>query len=554
MALTVTQIAELNTDRVTELLEYFKQLMRESHPEVELSRGAFHDLVLYFNSVLNAALQENVNRVLQSNSLLSITENPALADTVVVDKVLSNFNIERGAGTTATGEAVVVLNKAISTQISSQIALSANGLVFFPDITYVLVPPGEATVADGYREMVPVGDGTYAAKIAVVAATAGIAGNVARGTELRPDVAPSNVAAIYAAADFTNGADPLSNEDYLAKLPEGLTAKTIGGRKSFVSLIRSQPAFQNVNHISIVGFGDAEQKRDQRGIFPVSGGGRVDIYLQTNAVAQRVDHILTATYVGPVTAGDDTAGTIWRVAVTRNTAPGFYRVERISKITDSASVGYEITHAVRSYSFGSDLSTYTPDVANIVESEYTRYKELLIDFIDTDKKPSERTANETAQYAVRTVGLPLIGQIQDFLSGRDVRCRMADVLVKAAVPCFTTIAFKVRRAANELNPDFAAIKKAIVAAVAKIGFAGRLSASIISGAAHQYLTTQQTIGDVAILGQIVRPDGKSVYLQSADAIEIPNDPDNLVSPKTTVFYVNEDDIEIGVEVLSGFSD
>lgn len=553
MALTVTKIAELNTTQVTALLEYFKQLMQESHPEVELSRGAFHDLVLYFNSVLNSAVQENISRILQSNSLLSISQNPALAEPELVDRVLSNYNLERGAGTPASGEVVVVFNQAATTQINAQIRLNANGQGFYPDINYVAVPPGESTEFEGYREMVPVGDGTFAIKIAVFAEQAGMAGNVSRGTLFAPDIAPNNVATIYASADFTNGTDAPSNADYLARLPSGLTAKTIGGRRAFVALIRSQPAFQNINHISIVGLGDAEQKRDQRGLFPISGGGRVDIYMQTNDIAQRTDHLLPANYVGPALPGDDTAGTIWRMPISRNVSPGFYNVVRVNKIGDVQSVGYEIVNTTRGYSLTAN-SAYTPDIANVVESEYTRYKEAEITFIDTDKAPSKTTANSVATYSVTTLGLPLIGQVQDFLNSREIRCRTADVVVKSAVPCFTTINFKVRRAANEQNPDFAAIKKEIVKAVARIGFSGRLSASTITSAAHQHLTGAQTVSDLDIFGKIQRPDGQIVYLRNAAGIEIPNDPDNLVSAKTTVFYVSEDDIEIGVEVLSGFND
>ena len=553
MALTVTNIAELDEELIAPLLDYFKQLMQESHPEVELARGAFHDLVLYFNSVLNSAVQENINRVLQSNSLLSISQNPALADTELVDKVLSNYNLERGVGTPASGEAVVVFNQAATTQISGQIKLNANGVGFYPAISYVAVPPGESTESEGYREMVPVGDGTFAIKIAVVAELSGITGNIARGTPFAPDIAPSNVASIYAATDFTNGADAPSNADYIARLPAGLTAKTIGGRRAFVALIKSQPAFQNINHMSIVGMGDAEQKRDQRGLFPISGGGRVDIYMQTNDTAQRADHLLLANYVGPAATGDNTAGTLWRMPISLNVAPGFYKVVRVNKIGYEQIAGYEIISEDRGYSLGAN-TTYEPDIINIVESEYTRYKELTITFVDTDKAPNTVPANSVASYSVTTLGLPLIGEVQDFLNSREVRCRTADVVVKSAVPCFTLINFKVRRAANELNPDFTAIKKAIVKAVAQIGFAGRLSASTITSVAHQYLTGAQTVSDLDIFGKIQRPDGKTVYLRNSAGIDIPNDPDNLISPKTTVFYVAEDDIEIGVEVLSGFND
>jgi len=552
MALTVTSIDELDTARVTETLEFFKQLMQERHPEVELSRGAFHDLVLYFNSVLNAAVRENIERVRQSNSLLAITQNPALADDTIVDQVLSNYNLSRGAGAAAVGEAVVVVNQAVNTQISSLIQFTANGLTFLPARTYIGVPPGESTAAEGTRSMVPVGDGSYAFKIAVYATTLGISGNITTGTAFVPSIAPSNVKAIYAASDFTDGTDPPTNAEYIARLPEGLAAKTIGGRKSFLALIKSQPEFQNIRHVSVVGFGDSEQKRDQRGLFPISGGGRVDIYVQTNDTSQRVDHLLTANYVRPVTVGDNTAGTVWRIFVNHKTAPGFYAITRVARINDKSSTGYEIVNTVPGYSFR-DMN-YKPDIASVSESAYTRFKTLTIDFIDTMVQPNTVTTGQTEVYAVTTTGLPLIGELQDFLSGRDVRCRAADVLVRAAIPCFTTIAFKIRRAANDTLPDFAAIKKAVAAAVAKVGFAGQLSASVISSAAHQYLSGQQSVTDIDIFGRLVRPDGRVIFLRDPARIDIPNDPENMISSRTTVFYAAEEDIEIAVDITSGFSD
>jgi hypothetical protein len=196
-----------------------------------------------------------------------------------------------------------------------------------------------------------------------------------------------------------------------------------------------------------------------------------------------------------------------------------------------------------------------PDIVTQEEVEFTRYKTLTLQFIDVDVQRAGLIPRQsTATYAVTTVGLPLIGSLQDFVAGRDIRCRMADVLIKAAVPCLTSISFKVRRAANEPDPDFAAIKRAIVSAVTKIGFSGQLSASVISSAAHQFLIGQQSISSVDMFGKILRPDGKTVYVRDPARIEVPNDPENMVSPKTVVFLVSEDDIEVAAEVVSGFGD
>lgn len=56
MALQIASLTELDTTKIDAMFATFTQLMQERHPDVELTRGVFHDLVLYFNSVLNAAV------------------------------------------------------------------------------------------------------------------------------------------------------------------------------------------------------------------------------------------------------------------------------------------------------------------------------------------------------------------------------------------------------------------------------------------------------------------------------------------------------------------
>ena len=103
MAIEIASLSELDTAKVEQMIAKLSQYMQERHPEVELTRGVFHDLVLYFNGMLNAAIQENIDRVRQSQSLYAITQNPALAEPAIVDQVLSNYNLTRDNGTPATG-------------------------------------------------------------------------------------------------------------------------------------------------------------------------------------------------------------------------------------------------------------------------------------------------------------------------------------------------------------------------------------------------------------------------------------------------------------------
>jgi hypothetical protein len=547
MALQIASLSELDATKVDAMFATFTQYMQERHPEVELTRGVFHDLVLYFNSALNAAVQENIERVRQSSSLLQISANPALAEPELVDQVLSNFNLARDNGQRAVGEATIVLNFSATTQISDNITFSVDGVDFRPTGTFIALPPGSAATSADEREMVVVGDGTYAVNILMQAVDIGVTGNIRRGATLVPDFVPNNMSAAFAAVDFVNGADPATNADYIAKLSAGLAAKTIGSRASYAATIRNQSAFANIPHLSILGCGDPEQQRDQHSLFPISGGGKVDIYCQTHYTAQEREHLLEAVYVG-----DGPNGTIWQVTLDRNVAPGFYEISRIAQPLAVNNTGYAVLEDIR----GADLSAvdFAPDVANTEESAYTRYQTVIIRFEDTDTPATGLTPNVSrARYSVATRGLPLIAEIQDFLSARDNRTKSADVLVKAAVPCFTKISFEIRKDAALTTIDTAAIKTAVVAAVRQIGFSGQLHASIISGVVHRYLTNRQAVSAVDMFGRIRRPDGTTAYIRDNTRLEIPNDPGRLVTGRTTAFLIGPEDISISI-VSAGFAD
>lgn len=540
MPLEITTLRELSPEKVAAMTAILSQLMQERHPEVELSRGVFHDLVLYFNSMLNAAVRENIDRVLQSNSLLKITQNPALAEAELVDQVLSNFNLRRNNGTAASGIGTFVFLLPVQTDILGSTSYVANDVTFQPAGTFTILPPGSVAGKENERVMIAVGDGTYSATIPFVAITPGTAGNIRRGTKLRPTALPGNVSDAFAAADFIDGRDPLTNEEYLRQLSFGITAKTIGSRKSYEASIRNYDAFKNLLHCSVLGCGDVEQQRDQHSIFPISGGGKVDVYLQTTNNAKEIDHVIEATFVG---IGE--RGTIWQVAIPRDAAPGFYDVTRVTKLTDRESNGYPIVQDVR----GVDLTqaSYAPDVVHVHEGVYSRYQTAIVRFEDNDTLSSGLTLNQSkALYVVTTRGLPMIGDVQDTLTSRDNRPRATDLLVKAAVPCFTKINFSIRTETNEIISDrvIAAIKEEIVNAVASVGFAGQLHSSLIAKAAHKFLTGRQAVSQIDMFGKIRRPDGTYAYLRDDTLLTIPNDPTRFVTGRTTVFLVGVEDIDV----------
>lgn len=571
MPIEITTLKQLSPAKVQEMVATLAQLMAERHPEVELTRGVFHDLVLYFDGLLNAAIQENVDRVLSANSLLKIQQDPTLADAEIVDQVLSNFNIARDNGTPATGTATIIFNADVRTLISADARFTADdaGAVFAPATDFTVVTSAQTDVVTeaNQRKMIPVGDGTFAATINIVATQVGAAGNIKRGVTLTPNAVINNVAAIYAAADFINGKNAATNEEYLTRLAAGLAAKTIGSRASYVAALTAQPAFQNIRHLSILGCGDAEQQRDQHSLFPVSGGGKIDIYAQTFAYAQERDHLLEATYIGPYVpnpnidgncaeqlAGSEITGTVWQISIGRDVAPGFYEVTHIIDPTlpTAEQVNYSVLEDIRNADF-SGLD-FVPDVRYLVESAYTRYQNATIRFVNTSVQPNVNlVAGQTKKkYWLTTAGMPLIAELQDYLTGRETRPRATDVLVKAAIPCFTKISFEIRKSAADGMPDIPAIQQSISDAISQLGFAGQLHASIISNVAHKYLSGRQAVGPIELFGRIRRPDGTTGYVRDNAILRIPDDVSRLITGRTTAFLTRPEDVSISV-VTAGWA-
>lgn len=549
MAIEITSLADLPQNVIDTTVEKLAQYMQERHPEVELTRGVFHDLVLHFNGVLNAAIQENIDRVRQSQSLAAINANPELVDDEIVDQVLSNYNLTRDTGAPASGNATVIFNLPLLTVIPAGATFSANNLQFTTDVAYTVLPPGSSvTNAQTDRVMVPAGDGTYFANILLRAATNGAGGNIRRGTTLRPNFVLNNSAAVFAAADFTGGKNPATNAEYVAKLADGLAAKTIGGRRSYAATIKNQPAFSNTLHVSVLGYGDAEQHRDQHSLFPISGGGKVDLYVQTNGYAIEQTHVLEATYIE--TTAD---GTKWQIALGTDTSPGFYEIASIRTPADRTTTGYKVINDIREVNTAN--TQFIPDIRFVYEGAYSRHQTAIIQFIDTDVISAALVPNQSkALYAVTTRSMPLVAEINDFLTSRDVRARGTDILVRAPVPCFTKISFEVRTdASDEIAPDtILAIKNSVADAVAAVGFSGQLHASIIDSAAHAHLTGRQAIGKIDLFGRIRRPDGQNVYLRDPNRLVIPNDPARLVTGRTTAFLVAPEDVTV-TSVVAGFS-
>ena len=543
MSLPITSIDDISEEKFATVLNTMTGLIQEKYPNIDLRRGVFHDLVLYFSSVLNAGVQENIDRILAGSSLLKLEENPELATPAVVDQLLSNYNLQRNTGSFARGLVSLVLPTAETTQFVAGTTIVANNINFVLPETYVVVASSAAATTNNHRVMQPLPDGTYTAALTFVATTTGTAGNIAAGTVFTAPTALDNVINISAASDFIGGKEADTNTEYLQKLKSGLAAKTVGGRASYEAFLRAQPGLENILHVSVAGAGDAEQHRYQHSIIPISGGGRVYVYVQTAPAAQTIQHSVVATFIG-----DSAAGTLWQINIDRDLAPGYYNFTGvISETGDSTTNVYEIKNDYRVMNlYGLN---FTPDIENYVEGVYSRYQAGYVVFEDVDTLSSGLTPYVSTQnYRLLSSSMPLIREIDAVLTARNNRPRGTDILVKAAVPCFTKINIDISTDDfNEISDyTITAMKTAVVRAVQNVGFSGQLYASLISSEVSKLLNTQQAVNRVDMFGRIRRPDGEMRHLRDQAVLRIPYDPEHMVTSKTTVFLTAPSDVEIAV--------
>jgi len=550
MALKIDSLDELDLDLVVQLQAEFEQLVREKHPEIATERGVFHDLIAYFSGgVSGAANQTAVDRLFQSGSLLDIENNPELADEELVDRVLSNYRIERKQGAEASGEVQIRVSEDVTVVIPASLAFQANGLNFFSNEAYTALPAGSTAISDTDRVLTPVGDGTFSFAITATGELVGEEYNIRRGAAMVPTSFPANFVNAIAATDFKGGADVELNTDLIARLQEGIAAKVMQGRMNIASFIKEQTVFENITALSVIGYGNEEMERDQHTIFPVSMGGRIDIYARSDSLPRRIELTKSATYVG-----DQAGGSIWQFTLNRDDSPGFYDVTQIIFPQDPAdTAGFEVTDDIRSFDMSDDGLPVQPDLINTDEAFYTKYQTSVIQFLDTVTDVSSLTLNSSKQdYKVVVRGMPLIKEIQDFCMDYHWRNLAADIAVKAAIPCFLSINFDIQKGPESAAPDVDAIKNALVSEINGLGFPGQLNASLVADVVHGFLEDRQAVGVISLHGRINRPTGTFQVIRSNDVLRIPNDPGNLVTGRTTSFILEEPDIGISV-VTEGFT-
>ena len=522
-----------------------EQLVAERLPLADTRSGVLRDIVVMLNGVLAAVNQQNVDRLIRSGSLLEINKDPSLADDTLVDRVLSNFMVSRRQATKATGVITVVIDSLFPVNIPAASQIEINGKLFVSDAAYAAKTSSANVIADTDRLLQPTGDGNFAFQISVTAVDPGIA-SVKRGNSAILVDRPPRFVKAYAEQDFNDGFDKESTEDLIRKLQLGLSAKTIAGRSHITSLIYDQPSFESVLGVSVVGFGDAEMKRDKIGIMEVSTGGCADIYIKSSRNPVVMAVVKQATLVEKTVNGYG----VWQVSLSRDEAAGVYDILQINAESDPSDKvgGFAVSQEIRAVDETNDI--YVPRFRSSSDAVYSRYQTITLQFEDTTTITDQLTVNVSRKnYRLFVRKSPLVASIQAFLGQRSVLNPSGDVLVLAALPCFTTVNLTLHKRGGE-TIDVAAIRSAISEFISSTAFPTKIYASSIIDTVSNYIPSSVGIVKCDMFGKIRRPNGTTAYVRNAEVLEVPNEPALGVSGRTVAFYTSPSDIGITVETAA----
>ncbi len=544
---TFTAIDQARIDRLKELLA---AVIQAYNPDLDTRRGTVHDLVLHPRALLAAATEQGVLNALAATSLADLIADPTVGDEESVNRVLGNYRLVRKPAAKATGTVAIVISTLTPVVIPGGTAVTISGVSFVTTRSYAARTSSGQVTGPGDVLLRAV-TGGYLFDVDVIASSVGIAGNVRRGTTATLGQNPPGFVRAYADVDFTGGADSETNSALLNRLAAGLAARAWSNRPSIEAAMReysqtvegvtTQP-FASIQTVSIVGCGDPEMTRDQHSLFPISSGGRADLYVRSDTTYQTVRKTVTASLVSKVGA----VGT-WQFGLGKDDVPGFYEIKKVLLPGgDPTSSGWTPSSDVRAL----DLTgtTWKPLIATTVEGVYSRYQTTVVQFADTVTNATSLTIGSTKSYDVLVTAMPLIGAIQDFWNLLENRPPAGDVLVRAPVPCFTGVSLTL-----EVNQgttvDVASVQSMVASVINAVGFTGRISGSSISKTLHAAIAGLSTVSGYAFAGRIRRLDGTTVNITGTDSLAIPSDSANGVGARTTAFLTTPSDVSVSVTTL-----
>jgi hypothetical protein len=519
-----------------------RAILKESDPTLDISTGGVVDSVIVEgNVVVTANNQAEVNQAYLYQQLKAIAEGTVTIEDSALDALMTNYYLTRNQAVQSTGtvEFVVQLDQAYV--FNKGYTVRVGGLAYSTTATYSVYPTTTTTVDFTVSTNIQIfkfydaeTGYVYRFRIPVTANVASEDYNITAGTRLVADQGFVGLGYVQAVTNFTGGSELETNAEFATRALEGITATTLGGGQDHVQACVGAAYTGALS--SAVGVESTLMTRSRGNIFNISTGGYVDVYAKSGATASN-------TIIKSAVVTDFTTHTA-AITLTREQSVGVYRVQVIPRYTSTPPVitAGNITQTAVTHNVAT-LTGYNANVTAAIDLAFSANESIVITFTDTRQTspgvyvvPMTSNGQTVSGYAVAIESMPGIIEIADSLYSTAIRPAGLDVLVKAAVPCVTTLTINAVKPVNYNGPSATQLTALIAASVNELPMRQKyLDAFTISNILKQRSSTLQ-MQSVTMSGVIYGQDGSNINVTMlGDKLTIPTSLTAKVSYENTFF-------------------
>lgn len=555
-----TPLAQQSSESVFAKEELIIAFVQEAFPTLDMSPGtAIRDLVIRLYAHLETRLQEQIDLALISSSLLEISKNPNVVDDAQVERLLSNYNVTRFEGATASGKVRIFLNAANSVFIDANAEIVINGVTFNPTESFILLPADAYSAASNQR-LITASGSAYTALIDVVAVVPGSQGNMRSGSLVASfSPAPTTFVSAKADSDFSGGQDADDNVALIAKMRTGIVGKVFGGREHIKAKLKN--AFSGIMDVGSVGFLDPEMKRDM--VNGVHLGGRVDLFVKSASYPSRIQEQVVPKFVSFNLV--DKEG-LFEVSFDSDKASGLYLVESFKALL-SQSGSYELVSDVRTLS--NSGNHYIEDPSKSAFSTYQKatvqfavpFDEMIKAWSQLGPAPSYTafisnlnwyiTNQENLgifKFYVEYLKMPDLQEIQAYVDSAAERSLSADMLVHAPIPVLSSLQIRLLKKAGSSDFDSSKLKSALTSKFNSYGFGESIPGSALVHLVYENVPDGYTVDlPIHMYGVMINPDLSKDVIFSADALRPPTNYAKGISPNNVAFFLESNMVDISIK-------
>lgn len=523
--------------------------LQSSFPKLNLTgTSSLYDLNIRPRAVSYMISRAEWTALRATQSLKGVIENPELASAAIVDAILSNLLLTRRLGGQASGRVRVNLTTGgIYTVPSEMRFVSPDGLQFAPKASYrVLAEPIDDEDLKLYSDST---GSQFYFLVPVQAVENGLKYQLANGVSMTITPSIPNLILAETFGNFGGGADDETNEELIARIPEGQSVKNQVSPLAIRATLKEE--FPEILDLAVQGMNGPAMTRNAHNLMGVKTGGFADIYIRTGTTTSLGEISKTATLID--IAEEDNSAT-YKVELGRDDFPGHYGVRGILPEQENVIGSFLIIQEDKTFDARVDANdapagTNRPNkIETVQEAAYSRFQSTTVLFrveydVTLGTQPNDQFPAELA-VTVSVNYLPLVKEVQQFISDRDRGVVMADYLVRAVIPCFVQLSTIIVEAA--FGTSASDIRLAVFNYVNSIKIGERLRMDEVVSAIKKVTGVKYVQLPIKPVGKIYAPNGTIIEIHGDSGLVIPSRPEMQVVPETTAFFIELPDIPVAL--------